>query len=202
MNEESAPPNSETGLPEVAFDPRGKIEAISKDETIIARTKRHPFGLFLVYLQTLVGLGLSLFVIIWFMPGVADLIGISDRGAESLFSVFSLIVITLGVVFLILATHIYWVNEIIFTNRSVTQVLQIGIFNKKISELSVADIEDVTAERSGIFPTFFNFGTLKIETAGEQNNFIFKYCPMPDAYASTLLDIRSQYRHQKGDKTH
>ena len=55
------------------------------------------------------------------------------------------------------------------------------------------NVEDVTSEQGGIFPTIFNYGVLKVETAGEQNNFIFKYCPNPNAYAKALQDARAAY---------
>ncbi len=179
----------------IKFDPEADIDTVSQKEAVITRTKKHVFGLLVIYLATFLALGLGLYVMVVFVPAFADLLGFSEDGAANLFGLFSLIIFGLGVIFSYLAHKIYWQNELIFTSQSVTQVLQVGLFNKKTSELSVADIEDVTVEKSGILPTLFNFGTLRIETAGEQKNFIFKYCPNPGAYANTLLEIRSHYGH-------
>jgi hypothetical protein len=38
----------------------------------------------------------------------------------------------------------------------------------------------------------FGFGELKIETAGEQSNFHFTYCPNPGYYAKVILNAREQ----------
>jgi uncharacterized membrane protein YdbT with pleckstrin-like domain len=175
------------------FDPTGRVEQITSDETKIADVRRHPFGLFLIYLQAFVGLGLGLGLIFAFLPSVLEVTSISDNTADSIAFFFALIVIGLGLVFLLLATKIYQGNQLIVTDINITQVLQVGLFSRKVSELSMKNVEDVTAQQSGIFPTLFNYGTLRIETAGEQNNFVFIYCPNPNAYAKAILDARQAF---------
>lgn len=172
------------------FDPTGRVEGLTADETLVADVRRHGFGLFLIYLQIFVGLGLSLVLCLAFLPSLADTLGVSNGTINSIAAAFSLFVIAFGLIFLVLATLIYKGNQLIVSDKNVTQVLQIGLFNRKVSELSMANVEDVTAQQSGIFPTLFNYGTLRIETAGEQNNFVFIYCPNPNAYAKAILDSR------------
>jgi uncharacterized membrane protein YdbT with pleckstrin-like domain len=174
------------------FDPTGRVEHINETETKVADVRRHPFGLFLTYIQTFVGLGLALVMIFAFLKDGLKTLGLG-AGAGSVVVLFGFISIVLGIVFLLLATRIYQGNQLIVTNINVTQVLQIGLFNRKVSELSMGNVEDVTAQQHGIFSTIFNYGTLRIETAGEQNNFVFVYCPNPNAYAKTILDAREQF---------
>jgi uncharacterized membrane protein YdbT with pleckstrin-like domain len=175
------------------FDPTGRIEQINAEETKIADVRRHPFGLFVIHSQVIVGLVISLFLIFTLLPSGLQTLGLEHSGAASLAVVFGLVAVVLGLVFLVLATRIYMGNQLIITSNNITQVLQIGLFNRKVSELSMANIEDVTAQQHGIFATMFNFGVLRMETAGEQNNFVFPYCPNPNAYAKTLLDARAEY---------
>jgi hypothetical protein len=172
------------------FDPTGKVEGLTSDETMVADVRRHPFGLFLLYIQIFVGLGLALLLCGVFLPSLSDTLGVDIGTLNSIAAAFTLFVIVFGLIFLVLATRIYKGNQLIITDKNVTQVLQIGLFDRKVSELSMANVEDVTAQQRGIFPTLFNFGTLRIETAGEQNNFIFTYCPNPNAYAKAILDSR------------
>lgn len=176
------------------FNPLGKIEDIDNDEVKIADIRRHFFGLFLIYLQTVLGLGLSLGLIAFLLPGVLGNSGLTN----SIIGLLTLIIAVLAVVFMILATKIYNSNQLIVTDIHVTQVLQVGLFHRKVSELGMNNIEDVTSDKHGIFPTIFNYGILKIETAGEQNNFVFKYCPNPDAYAKALQDARVAFRNKHG----
>lgn len=175
------------------LDPTGRIESLTTDETLVADVRQHWFGLFLIYLQITVALGLSLFLIVAFLPGLSDALGVSDATVNSLAAALVMVALVFGAIFLILATRIYKGNQLIVSDKNITQVLQIGLFNRKVSELGMANVEDVTAQQSGIFPTIFNYGVVKIETAGEQNNFIFNYCPNPNAYAKAILDARQAY---------
>lgn len=180
------------------FDPTGRVEALTSDETLIFDVRRHPFGLFLIWFQiifaTVLGLGLILFL----LPSVVESFDVSSTDANAVAAAFSIAVISLSLLFLVLMTRIYKGNQLIVSDMNVTQVLQIGLFNRKISELSMANIEDVTSRQSGIFPTIFNYGILVIETAGEQNNFTFYYCPNPNAYAKAILDARVEFITQRG----
>lgn len=57
----------------------------------------------------------------------------------------------------------------------------------------MGNLEDVTTEKTGIFPHMFNYGVLKCETAGERSKFMFSYCPNPDYYAQQILDARERF---------
>jgi len=178
------------------FDPTGRIESLTAEETLVADVRRHPFGLFLIYLQIFVALGLSLILIFAFLPSVIESLNLNSAAANSVAALFGLITIVFGLIFVVLVTRIYKGNQLIVSDKNVTQVLQVGLFDRKVSELSMANVEDVTAQQKGIFPTLLNYGTLKIETAGEQNNFIFVYCPNPNAYAKAILDARLAFISQ------
>lgn len=171
------------------FNPMGRVEDINHDEIKVADIRRHFFGLFLIYLQVVVALALSLGLIVFLLP---DVVG-SSATLNAVLALVSLFMIGLGLIFMALATKIYNANQLIVTDIHVTQVLQVGLFNRKVSELTMENVEDVTSEQGGVFPTIFNYGTLKVETAGEQNNFVFKYCPNPNAYAKALQDARAAY---------
>lgn len=202
MNPDNQPPQEPVEspiLPEAerrrkpVFDPTGRVEQVMHDEVKVADTRRHPIGLFILYMQTIVGLGLAFLLIILLLPTFLDTINVSDSTANGFLTLLILVSLVFGVIFLILAARIYKANQLIVTDENITQVSQIGLFRRKISELSMHNVEDVTADQHGIMQTFFNYGTLVIETAGEQNNFNFVYCPNPNAYAKAVLDARQMY---------
>jgi uncharacterized membrane protein YdbT with pleckstrin-like domain len=103
-----------------------------------------------------------------------------------------LLTAVLGIVglLLLLATYVYRQNKLIISDQNVTQVSQRGIFSRQVSELSLLNVEDVTSDQNGFLPTIFNYGVLRIETAGEQNNFHFTYCPRPNYYGKMILEAR------------
>lgn len=175
------------------FDPTGRVEHINKDEVKIADVRQHFFGLALIYIQIIVALALAFGLILPFLGDALESFGLSRSAGNSLSTLLALVASVFLLLYLVLATRIYNSNQLIITRDNVTQVKQIGLFNRQISEISMENVEDVTAYQSGIFPTTFNYGRLRIETAGEQNNYDFNYCPNPNAYAKAIQDARLEF---------
>lgn len=94
---------------------------------------------------------------------------------------------------LYIATVVYRESRLVVTDKNITQTLQQSLFNRKISQLSMANVEDVTAEQKGFIPHLLDYGTLFVETAGEQENFKFIYTPHPNAIAKEILEAREKY---------
>ncbi|MDQ5885985.1 MAG: hypothetical protein QG628_382 [Patescibacteria group bacterium] len=167
------------------------VEKVDSDEKLLAVIKRHPFGIIKMYVTVVVGLVFAGLLLAMILPGI-----IPREENEAIYSVIAILAVTImGLMAFILfvATIIYFRSKIVLTDKTITQTLQNGLFNRKISQLAVTNIEDVTAQKNGFFPTMFNYGRLMIETAGEQINFHFDYCPNPDHYAKLILDSRQQY---------
>lgn len=175
------------------FDPTGRVEAINPDEVKIADVRRHPIGLFFIFLQVFFALGLAFVLIFAFLPDFLSVMNVEERSGTAAAWAFALFVGLLGFIFLVLAARIYTASQLIITNDNVTQVMQVGLFHRKVSEISMENVEDVTAHQQGILQTFFNYGRVHIETAGEQNNYDFIYCPNPNAYAKAIQDARLEF---------
>ena len=148
---------------------------------------RHWFGFF-----TLIGLGLGLIIlfglIIIFIP-----FGDAQLGRQiDLWAILFLISLLGGLLFTVI-WWIYFSNRLILTADMISQKMQLAIFKHKQSQLGLANIEDVTMSRDGVFQTLMNFGTLTIETAGEQNNFDFRYCPDPVRCAKIIMEVRADF---------
>jgi hypothetical protein len=94
---------------------------------------------------------------------------------------------------LVMATIVYRQSKLTVTDRNIVQVVQKGLMIRKVSQLSLANIEDVTSEQRGIFANMFNYGVLVIETAGEQANFNFNFCPNPHRVAKIILDAKDDF---------
>jgi uncharacterized membrane protein YdbT with pleckstrin-like domain len=101
---------------------------------------------------------------------------------------------------LFIATYIYRQSMLLVTDMNLVQILQKGLFVRKVSRLSMSNVEDVTAEQKGILPTIFNYGTLTVQTAGEMENFVFPYCPNPNKYADRILDARQAFVDKENEK--
>lgn len=167
------------------------INDVDPDERLLAVIKKHPFGIIKIYIQSAIGIVGALALISFVLPGLVS--GDSSSDIYAIMVVGVLIVAAVMIIILMVATIIYYQSTLRVTTKTLTQTLQLSLFAKKTSQLSVTSIEDVTSSKSGIFPTLFNFGRLTVETAGEQENFHFDYCPHSDHYAKLILDTRQQY---------
>ena len=120
---------------------------------------------------------------------------------NSIYSAWTVLAFICGfvlVVVLIAITYVYNQSGLTVTNKNVIQIQKKSIYERKVSHISLANIEDVTSEQRGVFSTMFNFGTLKIETAGEQANFIFPLCPHPNRVARIILDAKDDFIQATG----
>lgn len=167
---------------------RNSIERIDPDEKKLAEVHKHVFGLILIYVQTIVGMIAAAAILFVIIPSLMQ------DTAQAIFIATLLAILLLGLagVIVAIATFLYRQNRIIITDRNVTQILQFGLFARKVSQLNIANVEDVTALQAGFVQTMLNFGTLTIETAGEQANFAFPYCPNCGEVAKIILDSRER----------
>lgn len=173
------------------------IDHVDVNETKLCEVAKHPFGIIVIYIQAVVGLVVALGLAYFLLPGV-----INDVDQAFLYAnLFASVAIVFAVCIVILTALVYRQNRLIVTDRNITQILQYGLFNRKVSQLNMVNVEDVTTAQKGLFSTIFGFGELKIETAGEQSNFHFSYCPNPGYYAKIILNAREQILGQNDGDT-
>lgn len=172
------------------------IDRIDGNETKLCEVAKHPFGIAVVYIQAGVGLSIALGLSYSLLPNVVE-----EEQAFWYANVFALLAILFALILVVLLSLIYRQNRLIVTDRNITQILQYGLFNRKVSQLNMVNVEDVTVHQSGIFPTMLGYGELVIETAGEQANFHFTYCPKPGYYAKIILNAREQLLGQNDDNS-
>ena len=171
------------------------MEVVDSDETKLLEVRKHIFGIILVYIQTSFGMILATALSYLLLPSVIE----DTDQAFYIGSIFAAVTVLISFVVIIFATVIYRQSRLIVTDRNITQVLQYGLFSRKVSQLNIVNIEDVTSFQSGLIPTMLNYGTIKIETAGEQANFSFTFCPNSNHCAKIILDAREKMLGQSSD---
>ena len=163
---------------------------MQQGERQIFAIKRHPIGILTTYAVAgfiLLVLGLIIFV-------GAPLLSPDNKDVIIRFGAGLYLIVLLVTLLMVLVSHyVYWGNRWVLTTDSLTQVSQTGLFNKESSQLSLANLEDVTARTNGLMAKMFNFGVLKVETAGEHSKFTFIFCPDPEKHAQEILNAREQF---------
>ncbi|CAN5120945.1 hypothetical protein BH11PAT4_BH11PAT4_0340 [soil metagenome] len=95
------------------------------------------------------------------------------------------------IVFLTTVLDFYY-DILIVTDRRVVDIDQEQLFFRSISELNLNDVEDVNSSVKGFFPTLFGYGTVTIQSAGEQINFVARNFRHPREIATIIADLSDQ----------
>lgn len=156
-----------------------------KHKNSIIEVQRHEFGLITIYFLTSFGVLIS-----WSSILAIGGLWQNNKVLVILTSLFIMILIS---TLLFLINKVYKGNYLIISETEIRQITKKALFSTKLSVLGLANIEDVTIIRRGVFAHIFDYGTLNIETAGEQENFKFIYCPKPKEFGRQLMSLREEY---------
>lgn len=83
----------------------------------------------------------------------------------------------------------YYFDIWIITNERIVNIEQKGLFVRHISELNFFRVQDVTAVVEGLLPTVLNYGDVEVQTAGEENRFIFRQVPDPYHVKDMVMEL-------------
>ena len=73
----------------------------------------------------------------------------------------------------------YYLDVLIITDRRIFDIDQQGLFRRESSSFRIDKIQNVTVDQKGIIQTLLDFGTIRLETAGEREDFIASYITNP-----------------------
>lgn len=82
----------------------------------------------------------------------------------------------------------YYLDVWIITDERIIDVEQAGLLNRVSAEQKIYRVQDVTAEVKGLLQTFWGFGTLYVQTAGEEKRFTFENIPDPYKVKRIIMD--------------
>lgn len=162
------------------------------DETIIVALRQHVIVI-IKKIVVFVVLTVIITVILVLFRTYTNLF--SDK--TSLGYVLFVLVASLIYLFLLLYIYqawvIYYLNIWIVTNKRVVNVEQKSLFHREVAELQLDKVQDVSSDVRGLVPTILKYGTIEVQTASEQDKFIFNRVPNPDTVASQILELHEQY---------
>lgn len=174
------------------------LKVLQPGERVVCEIKRHPIGLLGMYLSSavIIVIGIAAAILVpHYLPNMTSQTKMALASGAVILSVIILLYAYIG-------SSIYKANRWIVTTDSITQVSQMGLFRKQTSQLSLANLEDVTVEQDGVLQSMFGFGSLRAETAGEHSKFTFLFCPHPSEYAKRIIAAHEQYIAARPEEMH
>lgn len=159
-------------------------------ELVLTTVRRSLVGLAVTYLVAIAAVAAIIVLVIVISPGSFESNG---SGLSSSLTAVIFVALVLLALVLFTATYVYRQSCLLVTNKSLVQVMQKTLFSRKVSRLSMSNVEDVNEEQRGFWSTIFNYGTLTVQTAGTEDNFIFTLCPNPTKLADRIIEARQAY---------
>ena len=157
-------------------------------EHIILVLRRHPLTLFKPLLITLFML---------FMPAFISSVGMFSFLPAS-YQMAALVLwylVTFGFVLEIFLTWFFSVY--IITDERIIDVDFISLIYKDISSAKTDKIEDVTTVTGGALQSVFDYGTIKIQTAGAKTEIEFESIPHPSRVTKLLNELMLEEEREK-----
>jgi hypothetical protein len=169
---------------------------LSPGEYVLSAVTRHPIGLLRIWFIALV------LVVAFMALYAAFFVG---GGSQDLFSDTSLLrslgAVGLGILTLLVAsgamvaTYVYNANRFYLTNESVVQEIQTSLFSRREQTVSLANIEDASYHQNGIFPSLFNYGTIRLSTEGDETTYRFSYVSNPKKQIAVLNNAVEAFKN-------
>lgn len=186
-----------TDSPQQAIPSNNPLSVMGPGESMVCEISRHPIGLLGVYLTT------GLIIAVAVAAAVLSPLLMPDASAAFKLGVvlIAVVVMAITLLFAYIGAIIYKGNRWIVTSDSITEITRTGLFNHQSSQLSLANLEDVTVDQDGILEQMLGYGELHVETAGEHSKFIFPFCPNPNDYARKIIGAHEAYIAHRPDET-
>ena len=162
---------------------------LDPNEQVIETVYRHWIDLFpIIFSSTFLGLFVVALAYVYgrynsyfsFIPAVV-------------ITVLAVVLLTLAAIFLLLGLWIYRQNRLMITNMHLIQIEQVGLFNRRVSQLSLARVQDVSGRRTGLLATLLDYGDVEIQSAGEEEKFVFRNAPQPQELSDNCLDAHEKF---------
>lgn len=167
---------------------------LSPGEFVILDIKRHPIGMIIpISITALLVLTIMMFTVIYPSIAVEGLIGYMPSPVTVF--VISMVITIATVISGAVVLWVYLRNRFFMTNESVIQEVQESIFSYVEQSVSLGSIEDASFHQSGILPTMFNYGTIRLSTEGDETTYLFRYVTNPKKQISVLTRAIESFKN-------
>lgn len=173
------------------------------DEQILGEIPRHPIGHFFIFITAILvicAVLAGLFYSIANREAVNQSLNIDSAVDTSGISTgLALVLVIVAVVGAFLASYVYENNYIVVTDQKLVFIRLKNIFTRRVSQLSIGDVQDVTIDEPSVFSRLFGYGTVNIETAGEQAHFMFPYAKKPFDASKAIVEAHENNLQKFGN---
>ncbi len=156
------------------------FDAQTSTEQVVLLLRQHPAVLFKQYVFLAVG---------YFVPTLLSLTPFLDFLPDRFGFAFALgwYVAMLGMTLQLFL--IWFFNVFLITDERIIDVDFFSVVQKNVSTAKIDKIQDITLSANGAFASFFDYGTVFVQTSAEKNEFEFDNVPHPAKVAALLNEM-------------
>ncbi len=172
------------------------------DKNIINNLRRHPLA-FLTWMLVISGLIISLIIPLWIFRDNIKILFSQETVTLHLLNIvqiyegsylhLTIMFVSSYILFIFALSLTAWMNYYLdittITSTHLTNIRHTGLFNRQVAEQSLTRVQDVSSRMRGLLQTYFRFGTVYVETAGESPNFKMVNIPRPHKIANTIMEL-------------
>lgn len=163
------------------------FEGKKENENIIVFTRRHWY----ILLSPIIGaMFASLIPLVLVILSAKILVQYNLSGVFTLCWIIYLMIIWFSL-FYKLTMHA--LDTWIVTNERVIDIIQIGLFRRKVSELHLESIQDISVNTHGIVQSYLNFGNVEIQTGATAQRFLFDQVPHPLKIKDSIMEAAGKF---------
>jgi hypothetical protein len=173
---------------------------LSEGEYIVSDIKRHPIGLFQIWVFVL--------IIVAALVSLLAVYATSDY-AQSSTSIplaaiggIVLLVSSLALIGGYIGTFVYTANRFYLTNESVIQNIQTSLFSNREQTVSLGNVEDASYSKDGIIQNIFNYGQIRLSTQGDETTYRFNYASQPAQQVALLNNAVEAFKNGRPVQHH
>jgi hypothetical protein len=169
---------------------------LSPGEYVVKVAKRHPVGLALPALTSLIvavmGIGLTAY-----SQTIIDNFNqaISIEIPTAILIMVSLVLVVGSVLGLIISYFVFTNNRLFLTNESIIQRIQISLFSKQEQAVSLSSVEDSSYKKDNIVEYFFDYGDIRLSTVGDETTYRLSYVSKPKEYMAVLDNAVESFKN-------
>lgn len=166
--------------------------AKDRGETRVLFIRPHWF----LVLPTFIGFAVALVlpVAVWFGINTLNPAIFATPGFNTLYILGASMFFLFTWLFLFQTFIDYFFDVWLITTHRIVDVQQHGVFGRTTAELLLENVEDAASDVHGVIRTFFDYGTLTVQTAGEEKRFVFEDIPHPTRVARKILELANARR--------
>lgn len=162
---------------------------IDADERVIAVYRHHWFAYVYSWAITVLVV-IGIFGLAWILTADASSMAASYRTAILAGSAFFGIIVLVGG---LIPAYLRSQEQLVLTDESLLKLLKPTLLSHKVDQLGLQHVADVSVNQN-VIGTMLNFGTLTIETAGEQRtSYDFLMVPNPTSVAQQISEQKEDF---------